>query len=152
MYYQENNSIPDEFIHAMENNRECRIELIEYFQKSKERNFAITLLDKIVTSRAQGKEVTGDTIMLACYLLGLHNCVEDCMRIWQAKKVDFDAFCYIDIQLVPFAGWKETVHYLTSINSKESQEALDYLNQCNRSGDFDNLTDYYDKNTLPWFV
>jgi hypothetical protein len=78
--------------------------------------------------------------------------IEDCLRIWNAKTTDFDTFCYIDIQLVPFAGLDETINFLKAINTNEAKDALKYLLDCKKSGDFDNLDGYYAKDSLPWYV
>jgi hypothetical protein len=148
--FQNDKTIRDEFVESIEENRQLRIELIDYFQANQDRDFVIHLLDKMVAFRRQeGKGMTGDSIMLGCYLLGLHKHIEDSLRIWNAKNTDFDTFCYVDIQLVPFAGLDVTIDYLKSLKSKE---ALKYVMKCKESGDFNDLDSYYAKDSLPWYV
>lgn len=151
--FNDNRTIPDEFLESIEDSRELRIELINYFKVNEGREFAIHLLDKMVAFRKQEeKGMTGDSIMLGCYLLGLHKNIEDSLRIWNAKTTDFDTFCYVDIQLVPFAGLDATIDYLKSLNSKNADDALKYIIECKESGDFDELDSYYAKDSLPWYV
>lgn len=152
-HFQKDKSISDEFIESIDYNRELRLELIVYFRQNKDREFVILLLDKMISFRIQeDKEMSGDSIMLGCYLLGLHNNIEDSLRIWDAKTTDFDTFSYLDIQLVPFAGLDETFNYLKKVNTDNAKRALKYLLECKESGDFDNLDSYYAKDTLPWYV
>jgi hypothetical protein len=151
--FQNDKTIPDEFVESIEQNRQLRIELVEYFKANQDRDFVIHLLAKMVSFRTQeDKGMTGDSIMLGCYLLGLHKNVEDSLKIWNAKTTDFDTFCYVDIQLVPFAGLDSTIDYLKSLKSKEAQDALKYIMECKESGDFDELDSYYAKDSLPWYV
>jgi hypothetical protein len=151
--FYKDRTIPDEFIESIEDNRELRIELIDYFRVNDDRDFALQLLNKMVDFRTQkDKGMTSDSIMLACYLLGLHQNVDDCLKIWNAKTTDFDTFCGVDIQLVPFAGVDKTIDYLRGSNCKEAEEALKYVLDCKKSGDFDELDRYYAKESLPWYV
>jgi len=88
--------------------------------------------------------------MLAGFILGMHKQVQDCIKIWQAKKVDFDCYCGIDIQLVPFAGVDETISYLREQKTDEANKALEYVLACTKAGDFDDLNEYY--SGTPWYV
>jgi len=151
--FQNDKTITNEFVESIEENRQLRIELIEYFKTNQDRDFVIHLLEKMVSFRKrEDKGMTGDSIMLGCYLLGLHQNIEDSIRIWNAKTTDFDTFCYVDIQLVPFAGLDTTIDYLKSLKSKEAEDALKYIMDCKASGDFDDLDSYYAKDSLPWYV
>jgi len=151
--FQKDRLIPDEFVESREENRGLGVELIDHFRIHPDREFVIHLLDKMISFRKQAhKGMTGDSIMLACYLLGLHKNVEDCLRIWNAKTTDFDSFCYVDIQLVPFAGLNETIAFLKNVEKADAQEALKYILKCQESGDFDLLDSYYSKDSLPWYV
>ena len=150
--FQNDRAIPDEFIESIEDNRGLKIEMIDYFKVNEDREFVIHLLNKMVEFRTQDKGMTGDSIMLGCYILGLHNNIEDCLRIWNVKTTDFDTFCYVDIQLISFAGLDKTIDYLKSSNSKEAEDALKYVLDCKKSGDFDNLDSYFVKDSLPWYV
>ncbi len=90
--------------------------------------------------------------MLACYIVGLHQQIADCLVIWNAKITDFDTFCAVDIQLAVFAGVAETIAYLETQNADEAKDALKYILKCNTAGDFENLASFYDKRKLPWFI
>lgn len=83
-----------------------------------------------------------------CIQLFAIGCVEDTLLIWSAKRKDFDAGCYIDVQLLCGAGVEETVSYLNESNSLELREELDYLQKCIIEGDFnefsrDSILDFY---------
>ncbi|RZJ36846.1 MAG: hypothetical protein EOO18_07025 [Chryseobacterium sp.] len=88
--------------------------------------------------------------MLACYILGKHNQIKDCLKIWEAKRIDFDTFCYVDIQLVAFAGVQQTIEYLKTQTLEEAKQALEYVIECSEAGDFEDLETYF--NETPWFV
>jgi len=151
--FQIDNSIPDELIELVESDSALRKEMVSYFQSHQDKQFVIALLDKMILYRQQkDKGITGDNIMLSCYLLGLHNDVRDCLRIWNAKTTDFDTYCGVDIQLVTFAGFHETVNFLEKREDKDAKDCLEYLVVCNKSGDFDNLKEYFAKDKLPWFI
>ena len=150
--FQTDGIVGDEVITAIENDHDFRADLVTYFRHNKNRQFVIILLDKLIQMRKQPDGVSGDSIMLACYLLGLHNELEDSLKIWEAKTVDFDTYCYIDIQLVPFAGVDETIDFLKTQTSKEAVEALEYVTACKDSGDFENLNEHFSHDTMPWFV
>ena len=140
-----------EAIEEIEENRGLRLEMIQYFEKNKNREFVLEFL-KILTELRQDPNVgiSGDSLMLACYILGQHNQIEDCLKVWETKYIDFDTYCYIDIQLVPFQGVQETIEYLKTQTSDEAKNALEYVITCSKAGDFDNLEEYY--NQTPWFV
>jgi hypothetical protein len=93
-----------------------------------------------------------ETLMLSAYLLGLHQNVEDCLKIWKSKTTDFDTYCGFDIQLVVFAGVEKTIEYLKTNKSEESEDALKYIKECQKSGDFDEIEDYFSETELPWFI
>lgn len=90
--------------------------------------------------------------MYACYLLGLNKKIEDSLLIWKAKNIDFDTYCGIDVQLKVFAGIDKTINYLYSLNTEESLKAASYLEECNETGDFDDIENYYSKEQLPWWI
>jgi hypothetical protein len=138
-------------IQEVEENRSLRLELVQYFNKNKNREFALEFL-AFLTKLRQNPDIgiSGDSLMLACYILGKHNQIEDCLRVWEAKRIDFDTYCYVDIQLVPFAGVQETIAYLETQTSKEAKHALEYVVACSKAGDFDNLETYF--NETPWYV
>lgn len=51
-------------------------------------------------------------LMFACHIPGKHNQIEDYLKVREAKRIDFDTFWYVDIQLKAFAGVQETIEYL----------------------------------------
>jgi hypothetical protein len=100
-----------ETIQKIEENRSLRIDLVEYFDKNKNREFALEFLTLLIKLRKNSViGISGDSLMLACYILGKHNQIEDCLKIWDAKRIDFDTYCYVDIQLLPFAGVKRLLN------------------------------------------
>lgn len=138
-------------IQEIEENRNLRLELVQYFDKNKNRDFVLDLL-KILTELRQDPNagISGDSLMLACYILGKHNQIEDCLKVWETKRIDFDTYCYVDIQLVPFVGVQETIDYLKTQTSEEARHALEYVVSCSKAGDFDDLENYFTE--TPWFV
>ena len=131
-----------------------REELISEVASKPNRKFALDLLDKVIEERQnEDYEIgTGDNIMLASYLVGLHKQVEDSLAIWNAKRIDFDSYCYVDIQLVVFAGIDKTLNYLEGSDKEDSTEAIEYIKGCHEAGDFDELEDYFSMKKLPWWV
>ena len=140
-----------ETIQEIEENRNLRIDLVEYFDKNKNRKFALEFLT-LLTKLRQNPDIgiSGDSLMLACYILVKHNQIEDCLKVWEAKRIDFDTFCYVDIQLVAFAGVQQTIEYLKTQTSEEAKQALEYVIECSEAGDFEDLETYF--NETPWFV
>jgi phosphatidate phosphatase APP1 len=110
-------------------------------------------LDKFIHIRQDPNgEMPAEDLMFACYILGLHNQIEDSLKIWEAKNADFDTYCGLDIQLVPFAGVKETIEFLKEQTSDEGKKAFEYVSNSSKCGDFDDLEDYFSKETMPWFI
>ncbi len=68
------------------------------------------------------------------------------------KSTDESTFCYVDIQLVPFAGVEETISFLKSQNTEKTEKILEHIEACNKSGNFDNLEEYYSVEKLPWWI
>jgi hypothetical protein len=73
---------------------------------------------------------------LLCVQLFAHGNVEDSLLVWRAKRSNFDAGSAIDVQLMCGAGLEATQEYLRNAQSDEAAEALKYLNECERAGDF----------------
>jgi hypothetical protein len=71
-----------------------------------------------------------------CILLYSIGDVQDSINIWNAKNKSFDAFLYIDVQLLTGAGLDETKTHLLSINDENAKEAHAYLVECEEAGDF----------------
>lgn len=145
-----------ETILAIENHEYIGRELVQYFLENKNREWALGFIKKAVEIRSEpypkGYDVGAETMMLSGYILGLHQNIEDCLEIWNAKTVDFDTFCAFDIQLVVFAGLEPTIAYLKQQHSEMAEKALQYIQDCKKAGDFDDLDEYYDLNTMPYFI
>lgn len=146
-------SINTETVNTIQNDQVLRKDLINYFRQNQDREFALALLDKFISIRKSAEGVMPfEDLMLACYILGLHNHIEDCLKIWEAKMADFDTYCGLDIQLIGFAGIKETIEFLKQQSTQTASEALEYVTSCNKHGDLDNLTEYFSPNKFPWFL
>lgn len=154
MEFNNTRSFTDDIIESIQNNDIIRIALCDYFKSHSDRGFAIALMDWFIALRLNPAVGTaGEDLMLAAYILGKHKHVEDCLKIWEAKKTDFDAFCYIDVQLMVFAGVQQTVDFLNNqANNKAVAEALEYVVSCKEAGDFDDIDSYYAKGNIPWFI
>lgn len=57
-----------------------------------------------------------------CIQLFAFGCVEDTLLIWRAKRKDFDAGCYIDVQLLCGAGVEDTISYLEELGNLETSQ------------------------------
>ena len=68
--------------------------------------------------------------------------VEDSFLLWQIKELDFDTFCGLDIQLLVGAGVDKTIGYLKNLAEESALRAVDYIQKCRITGDFDNLGRY----------
>lgn len=140
-------------IYSIQNDNGLRIALVNHFRKHKDRDFAINLLDTFIDIRQQPNgEMPVEDLMFASYILGLHYQIEDSLKIWRAKNVDFDTYCGLDIQLVPFIGIKETIEFLKAQTTEEGNKAFQYLTECSKCGDFDNLDEYFSTEQMPWFI
>ncbi|MCK8495870.1 hypothetical protein M0L20_28650 [Spirosoma sp. RP8] len=152
-YFQKDKTISDEVIDSIQNNSVLRIDLVNYFREHNYREFAIALLNAFVVIRQKPNgEMPTEDLMLACYLVGLHQQVEDSLTIWETKNTDFDTYCGLDIQLVPFAGVIQTLEFLKNQQNKESKKAFDYVQKCYQNGDFNSIDEYYSDKMMPWFV
>lgn len=146
-------NIPAETIALIHIDDTLRKKLINHFRIQQDREFALSLINNCIAIRKQsGEEMPAETLMLACYILGLHNQIEDCLKIWEAKEIDFDTHCGLDIQLLPFAGVDQTITFLKEQTGAEAQEAFKYTTRCAGCGDFDNQEAYFSTKTIPWFI
>jgi hypothetical protein len=80
-----------------------------------------------------------ENIKLCAYLLYRLGHVEDALLIWRAKSTNFDTGCGVDVQLLVGAGLERTVEYLKEQGSKEAAGAISYIEECVKTGDFNNL-------------
>ncbi|MBS7564253.1 hypothetical protein KHS38_07535 [Mucilaginibacter sp. Bleaf8] len=152
-HYKMENDLNAETITAFQNDNVLRKALIAYSRENSNREFALALLDKFIALREQPNgEISIEDLMLACLNLGLQNQVNDCLKVWEAKTVDFDTFCGLDIQLLPFAGVSETIEFLKQHHSDEAKKALEYVIGCLEGGDFDDQSYYFSPNSSPWFL
>lgn len=83
---------------------------------------------------------SNELLKLGCIQLFAIGNVEDSLLIWEAKESNFDAHCYIDIELVCGAGLNETKEFLAEQDSVESKELLNNLLRYEESGDFDDFS------------
>lgn len=141
-------NLSTETISAIEENDALRLELVQYFDANENRELAIHFLN-ILTELRRNQGISGDSLLLACLILGKHKHIEDCLKIWETKEIDWDTHHYIDIQLVVFCGVQETIEYLKSQHSKMAKNALEYIIGCSKAGDFDDIENYF---KTPWFV
>jgi intergrase/recombinase len=81
-----------------------------------------------------------EILKLSCSQLFSIGSAEDSLLIWRAKQSDFDASCYLDIQLLCGAGLEETKAFLSNLDMPEAEEALEHLLNCEKSGDFNEFT------------
>jgi hypothetical protein len=77
-----------------------------------------------------------DVLKLCCVQLFNVGDLDDVVTIWQAKSASFDAFCSIDVQLLCGAGLVETKAYLAAMSSQDAADALQYIEECEATGDF----------------
>ncbi|MEQ1796705.1 MAG: hypothetical protein ABL872_02065 [Lacibacter sp.] len=137
----------------LQSDNEARVKLSIHIRENNNHAFAVCLLKTFIHLRRNPENKIGiEELMFASYLVTFHQKIEDCLLIWEAKTVDFDAYCGVDIQLVPFAGVKETIAFLENQKSEKSKKALEYVLNCNEAGDFDILEEYYSKEKIPWWV
>lgn len=72
-------------------------------------------------------------------LLSAFGFVEDSLRIWRAKRTNFDTGVGLDVQFVVGAGARETLAHLDSLDDPEAARAARYLRDCEAAGDFADL-------------
>jgi hypothetical protein len=145
--------VPKSFADLVENDRSFRKVLHGYFIQQKNRDFALKLLEKFIKIRKEPSiSLSAESLMLACYILGMHQQTEDCLKIWEAKQADFDTYCGLDIQLMVFNGVEQTLDFLKMQNTETSLKAYEYVLMCNNAGDFNNLEDYFSSQNLPYYI
>jgi len=151
--FHKDKTISNDTIASIQNDNNLRFAFVNHFRQYKDREFALAVLDRFISIRQDPNcKMSAENLMFACYILGLHNHIEDSLKIWEAKITDFDTYCGLDIQLVPFAGVKETIAFLKTQTTVEGKKALVYVSECFNCGDFDNIEEYFSKETYPWFI
>lgn len=152
-YFSLEGVINTETITAIRKDGALRKNLIYYLRQNPNRKLALTLLNEFIILRKSPQEmVPVENLMFACYILGIHQQIEDSLKIWEAKNVDFDTYCGLDIQLIAFAGLEKTIAFLKSEAGVESDKALAYITACAAGGDLDDLDTYFSVEILPWFI
>lgn len=89
-------------------------------------------------ARERQRQGDGDTELMKLCSVQLFNAgsLPDVLLIRQAKESSWDARCSIDVQLLCGAGLEATMAYLTTDGPPAASGALEYLRQCEASGDF----------------
>lgn len=103
-------------------------------------NFRLLLNEEI--QKEAGEQGRGDTelMKLLCVYLFESRLVDDSILIWRAKTASMDADGAVEIQLLCGAGLKETKSFLASRNDPVAIAALDRIELCERSGDFEGFS------------
>lgn len=83
-----------------------------------------------------------DPDLLRCLSMQLFSIgkVEDSLRIWRMKTMDFDLMCGMDVQFLCGAGINATRDFLNACTDDISNDALRYLDECIAGGDFEDWT------------
>ena len=139
----------EEFLNTLENETSFRHLLLSHFRKEPNRDLALQFLQKLKTARRKDL-ASGDSLMLACLILGLHKQQEDALMIWNTKHMDFDASCYLDAELVLFNGFHQTVQFFRESDTEEAKKALKYFEGDEK--EYENLGNYFSEENVPWWV
>lgn len=91
-------------------------------------------------SRERGGRGDTELLKLLCVQLFNAGLVEDSLLIWSAKSASLDAGCSIDVQLLCGAGLTETKAFLAGRTGDAAAEALQRIEECQASGDFDGFS------------
>jgi hypothetical protein len=75
-----------------------------------------------------------------CILLFILGYVEDTLLIWEAKRKNFEAGIYIEVQLLCGAGLEQTKRYLQKVNTLNASDQLKYLEKSEIKNDFVDFT------------
>jgi hypothetical protein len=81
-----------------------------------------------------------ELMKLCCVQLFHHGSLDDVLLIWHAKESNWDAHCYIDVQLLCGAGVDATKAFLAADPGSEARKALAYLIECEGAGTFERFT------------
>jgi hypothetical protein len=92
-----------------------------------------------------GEEEMLRTLCLQLFSLGI---VEDALLIWEAKQSSFDAQCGLDVQFLCGAGLAATKAFLAGSAAPSASAALEYLAECEQTGDF---ADWTPQATIDWY-
>lgn len=101
------------------------------------------LLQQEMLSRKENRdEEFFENLYWCAYLLFRLGDVTDVLLLWQAKSTNFDTMCGFDVQFLVGAGVHATVQYLQQSPGTGAKEALEYISNCQRAGDFDDLVSW----------
>ncbi len=95
------------------------------------------VLTKEIELEKDGGYREDDVALLSCVQLFSRGRLEDVLLIWEAKTSGFDPGSYLDIKLLCGARLERTKTYLATHPSDEARAALDYIEKCELSGDFE---------------
>jgi hypothetical protein len=94
------------------------------------------LLAREVEAERAGDEREEDLALLCCVQLFSHGKPEDILRMWDAKMSGMDLGSVVDVQFLCGAGLEATKRFLASRSDERSAEALSYIADCEKAGDF----------------
>lgn len=105
------------------------------------KNESLPIIRQMLSHEAElerlGDDREDDLALLCCVQLFSRGFLEDILLIWQAKNAGFDLFCYLDVQFLCGSGLEKTKQYLSSHSSEVAANALKYIMECEKTGDFD---------------
>jgi hypothetical protein len=112
----------------IENNKDLRNDLLNYCKSNSTIEFVRYLLKRAIEERKKGAiRVYIEDLSLFSYLLTQYYQAEDILLIWSAKRADFDTWCGMDGELLSYLGVQATEDYLSQIETKEAEEALEHV-------------------------
>lgn len=104
-----------------------------------DRPLAQYILRQYIESHRDEDAGMSDELRLSALVLSKIGSVEDAPLLWEAKTVNFDSYCGLDIQFVVGAGVRETLDYLKASGGEQLLAAVKYIEDCQATGDFGNL-------------
>jgi hypothetical protein len=87
--------------------------------------------------RGESGEEVLRTLCVQLFSLGIP---EDALLIWDARRSSFDAGCGLDVQFLCGAGLAVTKEFLSRSRAPSAPAVLEYLTECEESGDFTDWT------------
>ena len=76
---------------------------------------------------------------LLCVYLFLGRSLDDVLHIWNAKSASMDADSAVDVQLMCGPGLEHTKSYLRGRGTPVASAALNWIEECQEAGDFDDF-------------
>jgi hypothetical protein len=133
---------PPDILSLIDSDEEFRYEVCLKLNKSVsavDRPLARHLLKLDIESHRDEDAGMSDELRLSALLLYKIGNVEDAPLLWEAKSVNFDTYCGLDVQFLVGAGVEKTLSYLRGIGGEQALEAAQYIEGCRDAGDFNNL-------------